>query len=64
MPTLFSSTKDLLDDLDSMKDDPETAQDALDINPQLSTELGQLSQMTQNELACKLSPFLVCRLIE
>lgn len=57
MPTLFSSAKDLLGDLDSMKDDPETAQDALDINPQLAKELEQLFQMTQNELACKPSPY-------
>lgn len=55
MPTLFGSTKDLLDDLNSMKEDPETAQDALDINPQLASELGQLSQITQTELSCKFS---------
>ena len=51
MPTLFSSAKDLLDDLESMKEDPETAQDALDINRQIATELGQLSQIAQTELA-------------
>ncbi|EYE91140.1 ubiquitin-specific protease UBP2 [Aspergillus ruber CBS 135680] len=51
MPTLFSSTKDLLDDLNSMKEDPEAAQDALDINPQLASEFGQFSQITQTELS-------------
>jgi hypothetical protein len=53
MPTLFSSTKDLLDDLNSMKEDPEAAQDALDINPQLASEFGQFSQITQTELSRK-----------
>ena len=53
MPTLFSSTKDLLDDLNSMKEDPEVAKDALDINPQLASEIGQLSQITQTELSRK-----------
>ena len=51
MPTLFSSAQELLGDLESMKDDPETAQDALDINRQIATELGQLSQIAQTELA-------------
>ena len=53
MPTLFSSTKDLLDDLNAMKEDPEAAQDALNINPQLASEIGQLSQLTQTELSRK-----------
>lgn len=51
MPTLFSSAQDLLGDLESMKEDPETAHDALDINRQIATELGQLSQIAQTELA-------------
>jgi len=53
MPTLFSSTKNLLDDLNSMKEDSEVAQDALDIDSQLVSELGQLSQITQTELSRK-----------
>ena len=53
MRTLFSNTKNLLDDLNSMKEDSQAAQDALDIDPQLAAELGQLSQITQTELSRK-----------
>ncbi|OJJ49211.1 hypothetical protein ASPZODRAFT_111904 [Penicilliopsis zonata CBS 506.65] len=50
MPTLFDSAKIVLEDLLSMKDNPETSDEAIDIDPQLVTELEQLSQMTQTEL--------------
>lgn len=52
MPSLFDNAKYLLDDLGSMKEDPEAASDALDIDPQIATKLGQFSEMTRSELAC------------
>ena len=38
-----------------MKETPESAQDAIDINPKLVPELGQLSQIARAELKCKTS---------
>ena len=52
MPSLFDNAKYLLDDLGSIKEDPEAASDALDIDPQIATKLGQFSEMTRSELAC------------
>lgn len=56
MPTLFNSAKQVLEELESMKEDPETADDAIDIDSQTITELEQLSQITKTELACKVHP--------
>lgn len=53
MPALFDNAKRVLEDLDAMKDDEETADDAIEIDPQTITELDQLSQITKTELACK-----------
>ncbi|EAW06856.1 ubiquitin-specific protease UBP2 [Aspergillus clavatus NRRL 1] len=50
MATLFESAKSVVEDLNSFKDNPETAEEAIDINPQLSSELGQLSQIVKAEL--------------
>ncbi|KAJ9197928.1 hypothetical protein DTO164E3_5484 [Paecilomyces variotii] len=51
MPALFDNAKRVLEDLDAMKDDEETADDAIEIDPQTITELDQLSQITKTELA-------------
>lgn len=53
MPALFDNARRVLEDLDSMKDDPETASDAIEIDSQTITELDQLSQITKTELACE-----------
>lgn len=50
MPSLFENAKDLLDDLGLMKEDPEAAPDAVDVDPEIATKLGQFSERTQSEL--------------
>lgn len=56
MPTLFNSAKQVLEELQAMKDDPESAEEAIDIDSQTISELEQLSQITKTELACKHPP--------
>ncbi|KAI9932783.1 ubiquitin-specific protease ubp2 [Aspergillus wentii] len=51
MENVFGSAKDVLEDLNAMKEDPEAAQDAFDIDPQLISELDKLSQISKSELA-------------
>lgn len=53
MPALFHNTGDLLEDFNSMKADPEYAKFSIDIDPELSSEVVQLSQIAETELACK-----------
>ncbi|KAK9562640.1 ubiquitin-specific protease ubp2 [Aspergillus fumigatus] len=50
MATLFDSARAVIEDLDQLKADPETADDGLDFNPQLPSELAQLSQIAKAEL--------------
>lgn len=58
MENVFGSAKDVLEDLNAMKEDPEAAQDAFDIDPQLISELDKLSQISKSELACRFpSPY-------
>lgn len=57
MPTLFDSAKGVLEDLNSIKEDPELAKDAIGIDSQTITELDQLSQMAKTELAGMISFF-------
>jgi ubiquitin carboxyl-terminal hydrolase 25/28 len=53
LATLFDSARAVIEDLDQIKADPETGDDALDINPQLPSELAQLSQIAKAELNCE-----------
>lgn len=53
MPALFHNTSDLLEEFTSMKDEPEDAEFSIDVDPELSSEVGQLSQIAEAELACK-----------
>jgi ubiquitin carboxyl-terminal hydrolase 25/28 len=53
MPALFHNTSDLLEEFTSMKDEPEDAEFSIDVDPELSSEVGQLSQIAETELACK-----------
>ncbi|KAL2829018.1 hypothetical protein BDW59DRAFT_142729 [Aspergillus cavernicola] len=48
--TLLNSAKYILNDLNEMKDNPETARDAVDVDPFLLPELDRLSQAAQDEL--------------
>ncbi|KAL4908121.1 hypothetical protein BDW74DRAFT_146881 [Aspergillus multicolor] len=48
--TLLNSARDILNDLSEMKQDPDTAQDAIDVDPALAPELDRLAQAAQNEL--------------
>ncbi|KAE8356901.1 hypothetical protein BDV28DRAFT_126391 [Aspergillus coremiiformis] len=48
--SLFDSAKKVLEELSSMKEDPETAADAIPVNPELIPELHQLSQVARAEL--------------
>lgn len=52
MPTLLSSAKGVLDELESMKADPELAKEAIEIDSNVTRELDHLSQMTRTELSC------------
>jgi len=47
---LLNSAKDILNGLRELKDSPETAQDAIDVDPQLIPELDRLAQGAQDEL--------------
>ncbi|KAL4797230.1 hypothetical protein BDV19DRAFT_50246 [Aspergillus venezuelensis] len=47
---LLSNARDIIHDLHTMKDNPETSQDAIDVEPQLASELDRLAQAAQNEL--------------
>lgn len=53
IPSLFDNARNVLEELNSMKEDPETAADAVPINPELIPELSQLSQIAKAELNCK-----------
>ncbi|KAL4808447.1 hypothetical protein BDV18DRAFT_135027 [Aspergillus unguis] len=48
--TLLNNAKEILTDLQEMKDSPETAQDAIDVGPQLVPELDRLAQTAQEKL--------------
>ncbi|KAF9883484.1 ubiquitin-specific protease ubp2 [Aspergillus nanangensis] len=50
MPSLFNSARDMLKDLESLKDDPDTANDAIYVNPELPSDLGRLAQIARTEL--------------
>ncbi|PYH89924.1 cysteine proteinase [Aspergillus ellipticus CBS 707.79] len=47
---LLTSAREVLEDLVSMKEEPETAQDAIDVDPGLLPELDQISQIAKAEL--------------
>ncbi|KAL1962989.1 hypothetical protein VTN77DRAFT_8835 [Rasamsonia byssochlamydoides] len=51
MPSLFETTTALLQDLASMKEDPESAKYSIDVSTDLVSELEQLSQITKTEMA-------------
>ncbi|KAL3446616.1 hypothetical protein BJX65DRAFT_278910 [Aspergillus insuetus] len=48
--TLLSTAKEILSDLDDMKDNEDTTEGAIDVDPQLLPELDRLSQAAQDEL--------------
>ncbi|KAL4921635.1 hypothetical protein BDW62DRAFT_197772 [Aspergillus aurantiobrunneus] len=48
--TLLNTAKGILDDLNEMKDNPDTAQHAIDVDCQLLSELGRLARAAQDEL--------------
>ncbi|KAL4930727.1 ubiquitin-specific protease UBP2 [Aspergillus undulatus] len=48
--TLLNSARDILNDLNEMKENPDTARDAIDVDPQLVPELNRLAQEAQDEL--------------
>lgn len=50
MPKLFDDVQGVLGDLDSMKDDSEISGDKLDVEPELLTELGKVSDIGRSEL--------------
>ncbi|RAL03741.1 ubiquitin-specific protease UBP2 [Aspergillus ibericus CBS 121593] len=47
---LLTSAKGVLEDLISMKEEPESAEDAVDVDPQTVAELDQLSQIAKADL--------------
>ncbi|KAL4938145.1 hypothetical protein BDV06DRAFT_61519 [Aspergillus oleicola] len=47
---LLSNARDIVTDLSGMKDNPDTARDAIDVDPQLASELDRLAQASQSEL--------------
>ncbi|KAL1980380.1 hypothetical protein VTN96DRAFT_4224 [Rasamsonia emersonii] len=51
MSSLFETTTALLEDLASMKEDPNSAEYSIDVSTQLISELEQLSQITKTETA-------------
>lgn len=55
MSSLFETTTALLEDLASMKEDPNSAEYSIDVSTQLISELEQLSQITKTETACMIS---------
>lgn len=57
MPALFESAREVLDDLDTMKDSVDTAADAIDIDPEISSGLARLSEAARSELSCMSRPF-------
>lgn len=50
MPQLFDDVQSVLDDLDSMKESPETADEGLDVDPELLSEVDKLSEISRSEL--------------
>jgi hypothetical protein len=59
IPSLFDSAREVLEELDSMKEDSETASDAITIKPELIPEINQLSQIARAELNCKCCHFFL-----
>ncbi|KKK14907.1 hypothetical protein P175DRAFT_0495586 [Aspergillus ochraceoroseus IBT 24754] len=49
-PALLNSAREVLEDLSAMKDDPDTAEEAIDVDPELVPELERLCQSAQAEL--------------
>lgn len=49
---LLNSAKEVLDDLICMKEEPEFAEEAIDVDPQTVAELDQLSQIARADLSC------------
>ncbi|KAL4788218.1 hypothetical protein BJX76DRAFT_200852 [Aspergillus varians] len=47
---LLNRASEILNNLNEIKDNPETAQDAIDVDPQLLPELNRLAQTAQDEL--------------
>lgn len=50
MPKLFDDVQGVLSDLDGMKESLETASDGIDVEPELVSELGKLSEISKSEL--------------
>ena len=50
--TLLDGAKDVLEDLHAMKDDTETAEDAIDFDTRALNELQERSQVSKTELSC------------
>lgn len=50
MPKLFDDVQGVLSDLDGMKESLETAGDGIDVEPELVSELGKLSEISKSEL--------------
>ncbi|RDW60418.1 ubiquitin-specific protease UBP2 [Aspergillus mulundensis] len=48
--TLLNSARDILNDLSEMKQDPDTARDAINVDPALAPELDRLAQAAHDEL--------------
>lgn len=62
---LLNSAKEVLEDLAAMREEPDYAEDAIDFDTQIITEVDQLSQIAKADLNCasalpKFWP-LVCR---
>lgn len=52
MAAIFDSAKDVLKNLNAMKEDPEIAKDTIDFDPQALSELEELSRASRTELSC------------
>lgn len=55
MPKLADNVLSVLEDINSLNKVPETAPDAIDIEPQFLEELETLANITKSELACRFS---------
>jgi ubiquitin carboxyl-terminal hydrolase 25/28 len=49
---VFKDVRTRIEDLISMKDDPETADEAIDIDGTIISGLSELEDMTSNEIKC------------
>jgi ubiquitin carboxyl-terminal hydrolase 25/28 len=53
MASLFNTTKNVLEDLSTMKEDPDVADCAIDFDSQTMLELEHLSRVARAETTCK-----------